>query len=101
MEKLYVVCWGSGSCDDRGNAHAYAGVHGVYSSKARALKGLVECKDVIYNEAIQSGDPEELEYDEPSIQVYGSETEEYFEVNYTIGDEPCEVYIKIVEEEVN
>ncbi len=97
MEKLFVVCYGSASQDDHGNSHAYSDVHGVYASKESALKGLVECKDECYNEMVN--DPED--YEERSIQVYGSEAEEYFEIDYDFCGTPCEIYIKIVEKELN
>ena len=103
MEKLWVVCWGSGSCDDHGNAHAYTGVHGIYRSKTSALKGLVECKDAIYNDILTDIDPDgefpEL-VEDTEIQIYGSEAEEYFEIDYTLGIEPCEVYVRLEEKEI-
>ena len=100
--KVYVVCWGSGSCDDRGSAHAYAGVHGLYKSENSARKALEECKDEIYSEVLNDLDPDgeypELKND---VQVYGSVKEGYFEIDYTIGTEPVEVYINLVENVVN
>ena len=104
MEKLYIVCWGSGSCDDHGNAHAYTGVYGLYKSKAQALRGLVACKDQTVSELKDDLDPDNEFPDlveNAGIKVYGSEAEEYFEIDYTIGTEPCEVYIKIEEKELN
>ena len=98
MKKLYIVHWGSSSSDDDGNAKAFCGIHGVYTSKEDAIKGLVECKDLTYDEAVQSDDPEDLEYNKVNTSVYGSVEEEYFEVDYFIGDIPCEVYIKISEQ---
>lgn len=97
MEKRYIVCWGSAGQDDDGNSKAFCGVHGVYTSKTEALKGLVECKDVIYDETIQSDDPEELEYNKSRTQVYGSEWEEYFEIDYDFADVRNEIYITISE----
>jgi hypothetical protein len=102
--KVYVVLWGSGSCDDHYNAHAYCGVHGIYHDKALALNALVECKDETYNDILNAIDPDgefpELAK-EVEIMVYGSEAEEYFEIDYTLGTEPCEVYIKLEEKEFN
>lgn len=104
MEKLYIVCWGSGSCDDHGNAHAYTGVHGIYRDKNSALNGLVECKDEMLAELKEDIDPDG-EYPDlvegASIQVYGSEVDEFFEIDYTLGMDPCEVHIKIEEKEFN
>ena len=98
MAKLYIVHWGSAFSDDRGNAQAYCGVHGVYTSKADALKGLVECKDVTYDEVVQNEDEETLQYAIDNTRVYGSEAEEYFEIDYDFGAGPCEIYIKISEQ---
>ena len=95
MEKLYIVCWGSAFSDDDGNARAYCGVHGVYTSKADALKGLIECKDVLYDEVIQNEDEETFQYAVDNTKVYGSAAEEYFEIDYDFGAGPCEIYIKI------
>lgn len=98
MEKLYIVHWGSAFSDDRGNAKAYCGVHGVYTSKDEALKGLVECKDVTYDEVVQNEDEETLQYAIDNTKVYGSEAEEYFEIDYDFGAGPCEIHIKISEQ---
>jgi hypothetical protein len=93
MKKLYIVCWSSAGQDDDGNAKAFCGVHGVYTSKSTALKGLVECKNQTYDEIVAESD-----YDDCNIRVYGSEAEEYFEIDYSIGDTPCEIYITISEQ---
>lgn len=95
MEKIYIVHWGSAFSDDDGNAKAYCGIHGVYTSKAEALKGLVECKDVTYDEVVQNEEPETLQYAINNTRVYGSEAEEYFEIDYDFGAGPCEIYITI------
>ena len=102
MEKLYIVCWGSGSCDDDGNAHSYCGVYGLYRDKESALKGLIACRDETFEDIINDLDPDcespEL-VDNADVKLYGSEAEEYFEIDYTLGTEPCEVYIRIEEKE--
>ena len=97
MEKIYIVHWGSAFSDDHGDAKAYCGVHGVYSTKAEALKGLVECKDVTYDEVVQNEELETLQYAMDNTRVYGSEAEEYFEIDSTIGAGPCEIHIKLSE----
>lgn len=96
MQVLTVV-WGSGSCDDHGAAHAFAGVHGIYKSEESAKQGLEECKNEIYEEALNTVDPDNEFPDVRSeVQVYGSVEDGYFEVDYTIGTEPVEIYIGIV-----
>ena len=100
FERLYIVHWASASSDDNGNAKAFAGVHGVYSTKSAALKGLVECKEQTYDEIINNPDydEEDRELANVNCSIYGSEKEEYFELDYFIGDTPVEVYITISEQ---
>ena len=98
MEVLTVV-WSTGSCDDHGNAHSFAGIHGIYKSEASAKKGLVECKDEILKETMESlcfDEDEDPEEHKDEVQVYGSVTDGYFEIDYTLGCDPVEVYIGIV-----
>jgi hypothetical protein len=97
MKTLYIVCWGNAGQDDDGNSKAFCGVHGVYTNKLDALKGLVECKDVCYDEVIQTDDSEELEYNKSRTRVYGSEAEEYFEIDYDFADATNEIYIRLEE----
>ena len=101
FERMFIVCWGASSCDDHGNAHANVGVHGVYTTKSAALAGLVECKDSVIEETKRDLDPDG-EFpdilDDLDIRVYGSEAEEYFEIDYTLGTDPCEVRITIIEQ---
>jgi hypothetical protein len=98
FEKLYIVHWGSAGSDDDGNAKAYAGIHGVYSTLSAAQKGLEECKDVTYDEIVQSDDPEELEFNQSRTRVYGSVEEGYFEIDYDFADTTNEIYITITEQ---
>lgn len=95
--EVYAVVWGTGSCDDHGNAHAFSGVHGIFKSEASAKVALEECKQEIYDEALQAfaGDDEGTEDFKDEIQVYGSVEDGYFEIDYTLGTEPVEVYIRI------
>ena len=96
--EVYAVVWGTGSCDDHGNAHAFSGVHGIYKSEASAKTMLEVCKNDILgdinNDLNPDGDFPEYE-EEANIQVYGSVEDGYFEIDYTIGTEPVEVYIQI------
>ena len=100
--KVYTVCWGSAGIDDDYNANAYAGVHGVYASEEEAKKGLEECKDELYNDVVYGPeyDEEDLEHVKDTTRVYGSVNENYFEIDYTIGDASCELYITMVETEL-
>ena len=102
MEKLYAVCWGSGSVDDHGNAHAYSGIVGVYRDKDDAKKALETYKDETLEEVYEDIDPDgEFPEERDRVRVYGSMNEEYFEIDYTLGTEPVEIYIGISETTLN
>jgi hypothetical protein len=101
MEKLYAVCWGSGSTDDHGNAHAYSGIVGVYRNKEDAKKALETYKDETLEEVYEDVDPDgEFPEKRDSVKVYGLVEDEYFEIDYTLGTEPVEIYIGISETEL-
>ena len=95
MEVLTVV-WSTGSCDDRGNAHSFAGVHGIYKSEATAQQGLEECKRDMLDEIYSNLDPDDEFPDiRDEVKVYGSVKDGYFEIDYILGTEPVEIYIGI------
>lgn len=100
--KLYIVCWGSASQDDDGNARAYSGVHGVYTDFAKAKQSLLDCKNETYDELVNDPDFDEEVREEikSTISVYGSVDEGYFEIDYVMGISPCETYISLVEKEL-
>lgn len=102
MKKVYIVCWGSAGQDDNGNSKAYSNVHNVYLFKDDAKKGLVECKDECYNEIVNNPDYDEEDRGEAAINVsvYGSIEDDYFEIDYFVGDAPYELYITLVEKEI-
>lgn len=102
MKKVYIVCWGSSGQDDNGNALAYSNVHNVYTFLDDAKKGLEECKNEYYEEIVNNPDfdDEEKEYAKTNTFVYGSVEDNYFEIDYFIGDTPCELYINLVEKEI-
>lgn len=97
--EVYAVIWATGSCDDHGCAHAFNGVHGIYKTEATAKTFLEVCKNDILADIQNDLNPdgEYPEYEkEADIQVYGSVEDGYFEIDYTIGTEPVEVYIQII-----
>ena len=98
MEKVYAVCWGSGSTDDHGSAHAYSGVVGVFRNKEEALEALEDYKNETLEEVYEDLDPDgEYPEERDGVQVYGSVQDEYFEIDYILGTEPVELYIGISE----
>ncbi len=96
--EVYAVIWSTGSCDDRGNAHSFSGIHGIYKSEASAKNALEVCKQDIYSDIINDLDPDGDNYPaaRDEVTVYGSVESGYFEIDYTIGTEPVEIYIQIV-----
>lgn len=94
--EVYAVIWGTGSCDDHNNAHAFCGVHGIFKSEDSAKQALEECKEEILQEAYDNLDPDnEFPELKNEVKVYGSVKDGYFEVDYTLGTEPVEIYILI------
>ncbi len=102
MKKVYVVCYGSASQDDSGNSCAYGNVHGVYAFLDDAKKGLEECKNECYDDIVNNYEEgsEAREDAERNTHIYGSVEDDYFEIDYELGDTPCEIYIKLVEKEI-
>lgn len=97
MDQVFVVCWGSACQDDDGNAKAYSGVHGVFTSLDDAKRALEACKDEIYSEIVDNPDydDEDCEAVKASTHVYGSVNDDYFEIDYELGGVPAEIYIHI------
>jgi hypothetical protein len=56
---------------------------------------------IIYEIEDDTSDEEEREFAEVNASIYGSAKDGYFEIDYFIGDTSCELYINIVEKEIN
>lgn len=99
---IYTVIWSTAGQDDDCNSKAFCGVHKMYRTLADAKKGLEECKDDFLNELIYNldFDKEEQEFAKENTHVYGSVEEQYFEIDYILGDVTCEAFIKIVTDEI-
>ena len=96
--KLYVVTWGTASVTDEGAGSAYCGCVGCFTDRTAALGEMTKYKDSYVKSLIEDvEDEEEREEIENSIKVYGSETEEYYEVDFTITDSASEHFIRIEE----
>jgi hypothetical protein len=100
--KVYIVCWGNASQDDNGNCSANCNVHGVYTFLDDAKKGLVECKDEMYNEIVHNPDFDEddIQSAKDSTEVYGSVEDDYFEIDYESWDIKNEIRIELVVKEI-
>ena len=103
MEKtnvVYTVTWGQASSGGRESLHdAFCGCDGVFTDKEKALKKMTAFKDEFIEHLLDDKDldEEELQILKNSIGVYGSEKEEYYEVDYPSYDDVNEIYIKIDE----
>lgn len=105
--KVWVVHWGSGTLDDDRNTSAFCGVHSVHTSLKSARKALVQCKDETiadlkapFIEDAESEEELQEQLDELNIQVYGSEAEDYFEIDYDSWDVRNEIYVGLTEKEI-
>ena len=97
IKKIWVVSWARALGGDGTQVDAYAGTEGAYTEFGDALKALTKCKDELLSgiyECIE--DPEDR--DKLAIQVYGSEHEEYYEIDYTASDDTSiEFYVGMQE----
>jgi hypothetical protein len=95
--QVFNVVWGHGIYTDEGTLSTYAGVHGTYLTEVDAKKGLGECKQEFLDEVMNNPDlsEEDKESFRCNVQVYGSVNDDYFEIDYTNGDCPVEIYIQI------
>lgn len=103
MEKnnvVYTVTWGRAcSGGEEGLHDAFCGCEGVFTDKEKALKKMTAYKDEFIEHLLDDEDldEEELQKLKDSIEVYGSETEEYYEIDYKSWDDTNELYVKIDE----
>lgn len=99
MEKVYIVCWARALGGDGLPVDASAGSDGVYINREQAIKALTKSKDewisVIYENL---DDAEDKDMISKSLQVYGSEAEEFYEIDYTAPDDSLvEIHITLHE----
>lgn len=97
--KIWVVSWARALGGDETPVDAYVGTEGAYTSFGDALKALTKCKDELIS-GIYEGieDLEDKDKLSESFQVYGSEQEEYYEIDYTAPDDTLiEFYVGLQE----
>ena len=99
MEKVYIICWARALGGDGMPVDASAGSDGVYINREQARKALTKSKDewisVIYENL---DDAEDKDMISKSLQVYGSEAEEFYEIDYTAPDDSLvEIHITLHE----
>ena len=97
IKKIWVVSWARALGGDETQVDAYAGTEGAYTEFGDALKALTKCKDELIS-GIYEGIEDPEDKDQLEIQVYGSEHEEYYEIDYTAPDDTLiEFYIGLQE----
>lgn len=99
MKKIWVVSWARALGGNETPVDAYAGTEGAYTSFGDALKAMTHCKDEFLKEIIAAvEDSRDREVLEAGLRVYGSEREEYYEIDYTNPNNlPIEIYISVRE----
>lgn len=99
INKVWIVSWARALGGDGMPVDAHAGSDGVYLNKEQALKALTKSKDewisLIYENTEEAEDKDLIS---KSLQIYGSEAEEFYEIDYTAPDDSLvEVYITLQE----
>ena len=99
--KLWVLTFGNASSDDDENANAFCGCVGIFNSELEAKRQMTAFKDdFIFGLTDELEDEDDIAEIKNSIKVYGSEKEEFYEVDYTVDDITAECYIRIEEKEI-
>jgi hypothetical protein len=102
MKTIYVITFGRACPGDTEDVYdAFAECNGAYTDKDRALKALTATKDEFVKELREEQDIDNTLTGADitvAYKVYGSEAEEYYEIDFEDGDGAlCEIYIKLSE----
>jgi hypothetical protein len=102
MKTIYVITFGRACPGDTEDIYdAFADCNGAYTDKDRALKALTETKDELVKELRGEQDIDNALTGADiavAYKVYGSEAEEYYEIDFEDGDGAlCEIYVKLSE----
>ena len=98
MEKVYIICWARAMGGDGIPTDASAGSDGVYINREQALKALTKSKDEWISVIYDAEEVEDKDLISKSLQVYGSEAEEFYEIDYTAPDDTSvEIHITLQE----
>lgn len=98
--KIWVVKWARAFVVDGSSADAFAGCYNFfYSTKEEAIAAMTRCKDEFVRDILEAAeDPYSRAGIENSLHVYGSEAEEYYEIDFIAEDDtPVEIYVSIQE----
>ena len=99
---LWVVTCGTAGIEGTEEdlrADAFCSCVGIFTDKDVALKNMTAYKDTFIKELVEELDEDDVvrEEIESSLETYGSEKEEYYEVDYNVYGHPYECYIRIEE----
>lgn len=105
-KNIWVVTWGTANMegtDGEENASAFCGCVGVFTDKANAQKNMTTYKNTFIAELTEDLDEDDAtrEEIEETLEVYGSENDEYYEIDYNIFGKSYEVYIRLEEMNLN
>lgn len=103
--KLYVVTWGTACMEgpeDEATADAFCGCVGIFSNELEAKRQMTAYKDDFIYELTEDLDEDDAtrEEIEGTLEVYGSEKEEYYEIDYNIFGKSYECYVRLEEKEI-
>lgn len=104
--KLWVVTWGTANIEGlegEETSSAFCGCVGVFSDKASAQKNMTAYKNKFIAELTEDLDEDDAtrEEIEGTLEVYGSENDEYYEIDYNIFGKSYEAYIRLEEMKLN
>ena len=89
-DKLWVVTFGTANVSDEGAVNTYCGCIGIFKDKPAAVKAMTDYKDEFVKELFADEDVSD-------VMVYGSDAEDYYEIDYESYDAPHEGYIRLEE----
>lgn len=101
--RLFTVVWSRALYnEDENTVDAWNGVHGIYSDEAAAQAALRECLKFFIdglsnNPALTVEDKASLQH---NLEVYGRETDGFFELDYEFDGYPFQIYMQIVTSEL-
>lgn len=100
---MWVITCGAASETGSDYVSAYSWCGGVFTDKQKALNAMTEAKTKYIADILEDIEDEETrDQVAGSVQVYGSESQEFYEVDWHSPeyDLPCETYFRLEEVEV-
>jgi CxxC motif-containing protein (DUF1111 family) len=108
--KLWVVTFGRASLADGSieeqKVDAFCRCIGIFTSEIEAKRQMTAHKDDFILELTEDYNPDDEDDAETikeiidSVEVYGSEAEDFYELDYEVCDTPCQAYFSVEEKEI-